>query len=102
MLQEKQLMMEIHHKLSVPLKDLSNFWKTLDIPLINCEVSLTLTWPKNCILTDVTTKDLEEDNPAIDAVTGVTFTMTDARLHVPAVNLSTKDDNKLSAIKNRI
>ena len=102
MLQEKQLMMEIHHKFSVPLKDLSNFWKTLDIPLINCEVSLTLTWPKNCILTDVTTKDLEEDNPAIDAVTGVTFTMTDAKLHVPAVNLSTKDDNKLSAIKNRI
>ena len=95
-------MMEIHHKFSVPLKDLSNFWKTLDIPLINCEVSLTLTWPKNCILTDVTTKDLEEDNPAIDAVTGVTFTMTDAKLHVPAVNLSTKDDNKLSAIKNRI
>ena len=102
MLQEKQPMMEIHHKFSVPLKDLSNFWKTLDIPLINCEVSLTLTWPKNCILTDVTTKDLEEDNPAIDAVTGVTFTMTDAKLHVPAVNLSTKDDNKLSAIKNRI
>ena len=95
-------MMEIHHKFSVPLKDLRNFWKTLDIPLINCKVSLTLTWPKNCILTDVTTKDLEEDNPAIDAVTGVTFTMTDARLHVPAVNLSTKDDNKLSAIKNRI
>ena len=102
MLQEKQLMMEIHHKFSVPLKDLSNFWKTLDIPLINCEVSLTLTWPKNCILTDVTTKDLEEDNPALDAVTGVTFTMTDAKLHVPAVNLSTKDDNKLSAIKKRI
>ena len=27
---------------TVPLKDLSNFWKTLDIPLINCEVSLAL------------------------------------------------------------
>ena len=26
----------------VPLKYLSNFWKTLDIPLINCEVSLTV------------------------------------------------------------
>ena len=30
--------------LIVPLKYLSNFWRTLDIPLINCEVSLTLTW----------------------------------------------------------
>ena len=28
----------------VPLKHLSNFWRTLDIPLINCEMSLTLTW----------------------------------------------------------
>ena len=30
----------------VPLKYLSNFWRTLDIPLISCEVSLTLTWSK--------------------------------------------------------
>ena len=28
-------------EIAVPLKHLSNFWKTLDIPLINCEVSLT-------------------------------------------------------------
>ena len=37
---------------SVPLKYLSNFWKTLDIPLIDCEVSLTLTWSENCVKTD--------------------------------------------------
>ena len=36
----------------VPLKYLSNFWRTLDIPLINCDVSLTLTWFKNCIITN--------------------------------------------------
>ena len=35
----------------VPLKYLSNFWRTLDIPLINCEISLTLTWSENCVLT---------------------------------------------------
>ena len=29
-------------EIAVPLKYLSNFWRTLDIPLINCEVSLTL------------------------------------------------------------
>ena len=32
----------------VPLKYLSNVWKTLDIPLINCENSLALIWSKNC------------------------------------------------------
>ena len=34
-------------KTVVPLKYLSNFWKSLDMPLINCEVSLTLTWSEN-------------------------------------------------------
>ena len=39
----------------VPLKHLGNFWRSLNIPLINCEVSLTLTWPENCVLTDIIT-----------------------------------------------
>ena len=57
----------------VPLKYLSNFWRTLDMPLINCEVSLTLTWSENCVLTDTTTQTpraAQGDNlarPAIDA-----------------------------------
>ena len=37
-------------KLVTPLKYLSNFWRSLNIPLINCEVELILTWSKNCIL----------------------------------------------------
>ena len=41
----------------VPLKDLSNFWRTCDITLSNCEVSLTLTWSENCVLTDITTSN---------------------------------------------
>ena len=40
----------------VPLKHLNNFWKGLDMPLINCEVSLILTWSENCVLTDTTTQ----------------------------------------------
>ena len=36
-------------KIVVPLKHLSNFWRHLDIPLINCEVELILTWFKNCL-----------------------------------------------------
>ena len=38
----------------IPLKYLSNFWRSLNIPLINCEVELILTWSKNCILGDMT------------------------------------------------
>ena len=38
----------------IPLKHLSNFWSALNIPLINCEVELILTWSKNCVLADMT------------------------------------------------
>ena len=37
--------------IAVPLKNLSNFWKMPDVPLINCEVSLTLSWSANCVIT---------------------------------------------------
>ena len=37
-------------KVVVPLKHLSNFWRSLNIPLINCEVELILTSFKNCVL----------------------------------------------------
>ena len=40
-------------EIAMPLKCLSNFWRTLDIPLINCEVSLTLTWSANCVITSL-------------------------------------------------
>ena len=40
----------------VQLKYLSNFWRSLDIPLINSEASLTLTWSENYVLTDITTQ----------------------------------------------
>ena len=34
----------------VPLKYLINFWRTLEMPLINCEVNLTLTWSANWVI----------------------------------------------------
>ena len=34
----------------VPLKHLSNFWRTLAMPLINCEVNLILTWSEKCVI----------------------------------------------------
>ena len=38
----------------VPLKCFSNFWRTRDMPLINCEVNLILTWSKDCVITNYT------------------------------------------------
>ena len=48
------------------LKHLSNFWRALNIPQINFEVSLTLTWSENCVLTDIITKAARNANPNAD------------------------------------
>ena len=77
----------------MPLKYLSNFWRTLDIPLINCEVSLTLTWSQNCVIRSKATRDaivLGINNP-----TNATFKIKDTKLYVPVVTLSAENDNKL-------
>ena len=39
-------------KIMVPLKCLSNFWRTLGMSLINCEINLILTWFANCFIID--------------------------------------------------
>ena len=75
-------------KIVIPLKYLSNFWRSLNFPLINCEVKLILTCSKNCVLADLTTKDAEGDDPAIAAPIGLEFQITDTRLYVPVVTLS--------------
>ena len=83
----------------VPLKYLSNFWRTLDMPLINCEINLILTWSENCVLTSKATRDAvpaQGGNPAVTRVnnpTNATFKITDTKLYVPVVTLSAEDDN---------
>ena len=59
----------------VPLKHLSNFWRTLNIPLINCEIELILTWSKKCALAHMTVRAVRNvnDPPAIVAPTGLEF-----------------------------
>ena len=47
----------------IPLKHLSNFWRSLNIPLINCEVELILTWFKNYVLIDKSTREADYDAP---------------------------------------
>ena len=68
----------------VPLKYLSNFWRTLEMPLINCEVNLILTWSSTCVI--VSTNNANQN---------ATFTVTNAKLCVPVVNLPTQEKTKL-------
>ena len=68
----------------VPLKYLSNFWRTLKMPLINCEVNLILTWYASCLIV--------YNN---DANQGATFEITRTKIYVPVVTLSTQDNAKL-------
>ena len=86
-------------EIAVPLKYLSNFWVTLDTTLINCEVSLILTWSQKCVLIWKATRDADPDaHPAVAEInnpTNATFKITDTKLYVPVVTLSTEDDDKL-------
>ena len=70
-------------QIMVPLKYLSNFWRTLEMPLINCEVSLILTWSANCLMSNAATNQ------------ATTFAVTYTKLYVPVVTLSIDDNAKL-------
>ena len=62
----------------IPLKHLSNFWRTLNIPLINCEIELLLIWSKTCVLANMTVQAAgnKNDPPAIFAPTGLEIQIT--------------------------
>ena len=65
----------------VPIKYLSNFWRALELPLINYEVNLILAWSKDCVITNSTGEGK--------------FEITETKLYVPVVTLSTKNNEKL-------
>ena len=77
----------------IPLKHLSNFWRSLNISLINCEVELILTWSKNCVLADMTVN--ADADLAIVAPSGATFKIKETKLYVSVVTLSKENDIKL-------
>ena len=53
------------------------------MPLVNCEINLILTWSANCFIID---------SPVANQVP--TFPITDTKLYVPAITLSTQDNAK--------
>ena len=68
----------------VPLKHLSNFWRTLEMPLNICEISLQSKWSKNCILVAGTA-----------ANQNLGFQVNNIKIYVPVVTLSTRQNIKL-------
>ena len=52
-------------KIVVPLKYLSNFWRSLNIPLINCIIEFILTWFKNCVLISKATRKTDCGNDPV-------------------------------------
>ena len=81
-------------ELAIPLKYLGNFWRALNIPLINCEVSLELKWNKNCVITSLEQRDIGGGNRD-NSPTGATLAINDCKLYVPAVTLSKDDEIRL-------
>ena len=67
----------------VLLKYLSNFWRALEMSLINCEIILILTWSTNCV---IISNNVANQNG--------TFKITVTKLYVQVVTLSTKDNSR--------
>ena len=65
----------------VPLKYLRNFLRALEMALINCEFNLILTWLSTCVITNYNGAG--------------TFEITDTKLYVPVVTLSTQENTEL-------
>ena len=77
----------INVKVVVPLKYLSNFFRSLEMPLINCKIKLNLTWKKECVL-------------STDAGNAV-FIINDTKMYVPVVTLSKEDNNDFIEQQNK-
>ena len=70
-------------EVTIPLKYLSNFWRFLDLPLINCEIELDLSWKKDCAVSEY-----------YNRITGLNSVITITKLYVPVVTLSINDNIK--------
>ena len=73
----------LHVEVTITLKYLSNFWRSLDLPMMDCEIQLNLLWTKDCVL-------IQHHNN----ITRKNFMITSTKLYVPVVTLSTDDNAK--------
>ena len=86
----------VRTEIAIPLKHLSNFWRTLNIPLICCEIELVLTWSKNCVLADMAVRAAGNNNdpPVILAPEGLEFQIADTKFQLSQFQLPTENDKK--------
>ena len=68
-------------KINIPLKYLSNFWGTFEVSLINYEINIIFTWSEKCVISS--------------PIGPTKFGITDVKLYVPVITLSTQDNIKL-------
>ena len=71
-------------KIVVPLKYISNFFRSLELPLINTKMYMELTWTKYSVLSSIGQN--------------VIFQITKGELYIPVVTLNTENNNKLSRL----
>ena len=65
-------------EIMIPLKYLSNFWRALEMPLINCKISLRLKWSNGCFLVASTVANQKPE-----------FKITDTKIYFPVITLTT-------------
>ena len=81
--------------IAVPLKYLSDFWRLLEMPLINCKIELKLKSTKYCVFSaaGANVNGNDDDNNI--------FTIKDTKLYVPVLTLSARDNQKLSKLLSK-
>ena len=77
------------------IKYLCNFWRSIEMSLINCKVELKLNWTKHCVLAT----DGNDNDDANSS--NIICTIKDTKLYVPVATLSAKDNRKLSKLLGR-
>ena len=81
----------------VPLKYLSNFWRSLDLLLINCEIELDLSWSRKCVISEISRTAAIAANPPNPArektkTNSATFQIISPKLYIPVNTLSISDN----------
>ena len=85
------------------VKYLSNFWRSLDLPLINCEIELDFSWSKEDTISEISITHRvppnTDANPPVQEMAsiqtnGATFQINNAKFYVPVVRLSINDNIK--------
>ena len=80
----------------MPLKNLGNFWRSLEVPLINCKIQLKLRRIKYCILFEAAS-----GNDSVNSVNVFFFSIRHIKLCIPDITLSAKDNQKLSKLPSK-